>query len=71
MKHGEHVAIEHQPVPFEGNLWPIHSNDASGQWYRPAGFYGAGIYPLFDPPEPGLEAEFCQEHKVWEWSPKA
>jgi len=56
-----HTAIEHQPVYGD---WGVHELDQSKMWYRPA---RSGIYPLFDPPAPGLIHKFCEVHDQWEW----
>ena len=61
----EHIRIEPQPeIPPDG--WELHEQDVTGQWFRPR---SSGIYPLFDPPAPGLTHQFCEEHQQMEWRP--
>lgn len=43
--------VKPQPKMFDDGSWPVHSEDASGKWFRPAGLQGDGTpYPLFDCP---------------------
>ena len=47
--------IKPQPQPQPDGTWEIMTEDAAGKWYRPAGRFGQGPYPLFECPygQPG------------------
>lgn len=57
-----HLRIDPQPVVLM--RWEVHEKDDHGRWFKPR---SGSIYPLFNPPEPGMIHVFCDEHQQWEW----